>query len=183
MQTVQKSPFASGSWDADGICLGFFRFNCGGERVYGHNGVRSATLRFIPGRRFAMSVLTNASGGTTLASTLIDGVVNKLFGITLPAAAQADDAVMIDHARYVGTYEHVDRRFRIESADDRLRLINESMWGMAEGDALALSPISETTFLGQHEQGEPEKIGFLEPDGTGTYRYAHIALRAFRRVE
>jgi hypothetical protein len=140
-------------------------------------------MRVMPARRFAIGVLTNASGGTTLASTLIDGVVNDLFGIGLAKAPRENGSVASDPTRYEGTYEHVGRRFRIEAAGGRLRLVNESMWGMAKDDTVPLVPVSGTTFLGHFGNGESAKIGFVEPEADSRFRYAHVALRAFRRVE
>jgi CubicO group peptidase (beta-lactamase class C family) len=184
MQEIQKTPFASGSWDAEGIGLGFFVFNYGDQRVIGHNGGRSATLRVIPKQNFAVSVLTNASGGTSLASKFIDGLVNELFGVNLPKAPAQNGAVTIDPSRYVGTYQHVGRGIRIDAdGDNGIKLVNESLWGINKGDSVPLQPVDEQVFLCAIERGEPAKVSFVEPDGDGNFGYFHIALRAYKRAD
>jgi CubicO group peptidase (beta-lactamase class C family) len=182
MQTIQKSPFASGSWDGVGIGLGFFVFDYSGHKVIGHNGGRSATLRAIPEQDFAISVLTNTHGGDTMATDFIGDVVGELFGATIPSGPAETKAVSIDSARFAGTYEHVDSRLRIEPAGAGLKIVAEALWSVEPGHETPLQPVDETTFLSQ-AGGESSKSSFLEPDASGRFGFFHSALRAFKRVD
>lgn len=183
MQTLQKEPFHSGSWDGVGICLGFFRFAYDGERVFGHNGGRSATLRFIPDRHFAITVLTNAGGGTSLASVFIESVVDDLFGINLAKPPATNPSLQLDTRNYVGVYEHVGNRVRVEETPDGLVLVNESVYGVAKDAVTRLLPVTETMFVNSNDAGDTSKVSFVEPGADGRFRFFHLALRAFKRVD
>jgi hypothetical protein len=46
-----------------------------------------------------------------------------------------------------------------------------------------LRPVTETIFINGDDSGDTAKVSFVELGTDGRFRYVHIALRAFDRVE
>lgn len=170
----------SGPVEGDGWGLGWGRFRYGpGERVIGHNGGRSATLRVLPDRDLAVAVLTNAAGGDLVGYHLVAAIIGELCGLVIPAPPD-DFRASADLAPYEGCYVHGEHRLRVSAVGDRL-MIKDDIRDVPGQEARLTGP---ATFLAVRGGSDVPKAGaFLEPGGNGRPRYLHVDLRAYRRTD
>jgi CubicO group peptidase (beta-lactamase class C family) len=180
MQEREVTATPSGPVEGAGWGLGWGRFRYGpGERVIGHNGGRSATLRVLPDRDLAIAVLTNATGGDLVGHHLVDAIIGELCGLAIPAPPD-DVRTSADLAPYEGHYVHGEHRLRVSAAGDRL-LIKDEIRDVPGQDARLTRPAAFLTMRGGSDV--PKRGAFLELDGNGRPRYLHVDLRAFRRTD
>ncbi len=179
MQAREVSRTPSGSVDNDGWGLGWARFRYGeSERVIGHNGGGSATLRVLPDRNTAIAVLTNATGGNLVGHHLVDDLVGELFDVSIPPGPPTTTTSAEAFAAYQGVYGHHTVRRSVTMDGDTLKTAD----GSGQRTAV-LEPIGETAFLAREADSDvPLRAAFLEPDDDGRPEYLHIGMRAFRRV-
>jgi CubicO group peptidase (beta-lactamase class C family) len=181
MQGPEVTATPSGPVDGDGWGLGWGRFRYApGERVIGHNGGRSATLRVLPDRDLAVAVLTNAAGGDLVGHHLVDAIIGELCGLAIPAPTD-DFLTPADLAPYEGCYVHGDHRLRVSAGGGNRLMIKDDIRDVPGQDARLTRP---TTFLAVRAGSDvPKRGAFLEPGGNGRPRYLHVDLRAFRRTD
>jgi CubicO group peptidase (beta-lactamase class C family) len=183
MQEPQVTSLPSGAFDATGWGLGWALHQIGREPAIGHNGGTSALLRVLPGKAFAVAVLTNVSGGLRLASALLAGIVGERFGLHAPP--YPDPLPTIDAGQlqaYEGTYRHMDYTATIDVSGGGLALATGSA-GRRQGEEVALQAIGPDAFMGHFAERGMARVGFLRPDNDGQPEYLHMGLRAYRRVE
>jgi hypothetical protein len=165
--------------ESDGWGLGWARFRYGqDERVIGHNGGSSATLRVLPDRDFAVTVLTNAARGDHVGHRLVDDLVRELFKLSIPVAGEPPSGAG-DLASYEGTYRHGSRRRRVVAKDDVLTAYDE------EGTQIStLRPLDPTLFLSCDAGSDVTgRVSFVDAGEGRRPRYMHSAHRAFRRQD
>lgn len=136
-------------------------------------------LRVLPGRDFAVAVLTNAPGGDLVGHHLVDAIVGELCGLAIPAPAD-DFSAPPDLAPYEGCYVHGAHRLRVSAAGDRLT-IKDDVRDVPGQDARLTLP---TTFLALRAGSDVARRGAcLDLDENGRPGYLHVDLRAFRRTD
>lgn len=183
MQQTTISPIPSGPFDVTGWGLGWILHSYDNDLVLGHNGGSAATLRVLKDRNFAISVLTNASGGVKLAQELIQRVVDEKFGLSIPNKHSATfDGANPDLSRFVGEYEHLAKRARVILEDGQLYLSTGSRQAGWDESA-PLRQIGEYSFTGMFRDRGNAKIGFIAPDSRSRASFLHVGLRAFRRQD
>ena len=139
-------------------------------------------LRVLPGRSFAVAVLTNVSGGLRLAQELIAEIVRDRFGLLVPSSPASQLAVDIADLRlHEGTFQHLDYSATIQAIDGHLELTMDSGSRRA-GDAVTLQPLDSGAYIGNFPERGMARVSFLEPDGSGQPAYFHMGLRAYARV-
>ncbi len=180
MQGREVADTPSGPVDGDGWGLGWSRFRYEpAERVIGHNGGQSATLRVLPDRDLAVTVLTNANGGVLVGHHLIEAIVDELCGLAIPSQA-ADPHAPLDLAPYEGDYAHGIHRRRVSADGGRLTLEADARDEPGQDVRLTLP----TEFSTMRDGWDvPKRGAFLEPGDDGRPCYLHVDLRAFRRVD
>ena len=136
----------------DRWCLGWAWFDWEGGPVWGWDGMingERSVLRFVPGARAAVVLLTNSSTGRALYRALFPELMRSAFAITMPPL-RLDPVGPVDGdlSRFAGVYAWPDRRVEVSARADRLRIASD------DGDADAL-PIDSRTFL----------VDSADPDG------------------
>ena len=179
MQAQEVIDSLSGPVESDGWGLGWARFRHGrDEPVIGHNGGSSATLRVLPDRDFAVTVLTNAGKGDLVGHRLVDDLVRELFELSIPVAGEPPSGFG-DLAPYEGTYRHGSRQRRVVAKDDVLAAYDE------EGTQIStLRPLDPTLFLSYDAGSDVTgRVSFIDAGEGRRPRYVHGAHRAFRRQD
>jgi hypothetical protein len=177
MQQPQVTSLPSGAFDATGWGLGWALHRYGTEPVIGHNGGTSAMLRVLPGKAFAIAVLTNVSGGIRLGQELITEVVQDRFGLQVPSSPATSSAGDADLKLFEGAYRHLDYSATIQAVDGHLRLTA----GAAE-EVIPLQPLAPGAFIANFPERGIARVSFVEPDSSGRPGYFHMGLRAYARV-
>jgi CubicO group peptidase (beta-lactamase class C family) len=148
----------------DAWCLGWARFDWGGARVWGWDGLVSgqrAVLRLVPESGGAAVLLTNCGTGRALYRSLFPGVMNTWFGVRVPPLRlEPSEGAAGDLSRFAGVYAWPDRRWDVTTSDAGLVL-------HSEGRSVEGLPLDERTFL--IDLGDPDTptatFGDFDDDG------------------
>src|SRR5437879_7216246 len=93
-------------------------------KVCWHNGGtigQYSYLYVIPGRRFAMCVLTNADSGPPLVDAICKEVLSERLGIARPPQPEMPtEPVVLDLEKYRGKFERMGVKIEIEPQDGNL---------------------------------------------------------------
>jgi CubicO group peptidase (beta-lactamase class C family) len=184
MQEPQVTSLPSGAFDAAGWGIGWALHRYGTEPVIGHNGGTSAILRVLPGKAFAVAVLTNVSGGIRLGQEFIAEIVRDRFDLQVPSAPASQPAVDVADLRpYEGIFRHLDYSATIQAVNGRLELsTGGSNRGAGAAIPFPLQPLAPGVYMADLPERGMAKVGFLEPDSSGQPAYFHMGLRAYARV-
>jgi hypothetical protein len=145
---------------ADDAGLSWFSRGTDRERLLVHGGWSSLALRLtlVPGRRFAVFLLTNADAGAQLHAEVTKQALHDFVGIAGLDAVPLP-APPADPAPYAGTYRFTDP----DDEDVALRVNGDRLASAEWGDAAFYAPdrIVVLEGLWRHERGQ-----FLRgPDG------------------
>ena len=147
----------------DAWCLGFARFDWIGGPVWGWDGVISgqrAILRLIPGRGAAV-LLTNAENGRALYRSLFAELMEKWFGIGVPALElEPPREPAVDSSRFAGVYAWPDRRLEVRATEDGVTI-------EGDGEIVHGVPLDDRTVL--VDPGDPDNptVTFAALDESG----------------
>jgi CubicO group peptidase (beta-lactamase class C family) len=169
--------------------LGWALETWGDQRVFGHGGQTTgnlADLVVLPDAGLAISIVTN--GGREpgqLLSDLLGEVAQALAGVEKPKPlTPPNPPVVVDPARYVGSYHSEGFQVEVVAKDGALQLELSVSDQLAElmvpAMTLDLIPIDEEVMLGR-VVGLDQTIPCVFFD-IGGDRYLHGAGRAFRRT-
>lgn len=110
----------------DAVGVAWLLWTHGGERIISHPGGtegQQSTFTLVPGRDFAITVLTNANTGVQFGNELTDWALERFLGLPLEPieTIPATPGLIAD---YSGTYAHPDQpdSIRVGEADGELRL-------------------------------------------------------------
>jgi CubicO group peptidase (beta-lactamase class C family) len=148
----------------DAWCLGWARFDWGGGRVWGWDGLISgqrAILRLVPESGGAAVLLTNCSTGRALYRSIFPHVMEAWFGICVPPLRlEPREGAAVDLSRFAGVYAWPDRRWDVTATDACLVL-------QCGGRSVEGLPLDERTFL--IDRGDPDTptatFGGFDDDG------------------
>jgi len=139
----------------DGATYGFglVSYEVGGTQVFEHGGVRrgyGSHIRFIPGKRGAVVLMTNRNGVTLRKS--LDDITAKVFDLAEapPPETSAAPVNGADAKRYAGTYAHQDLVTYVVRWDGRQLLLKtdtERPLARARGDTFRTPDGEELTFV------------------------------------
>jgi CubicO group peptidase (beta-lactamase class C family) len=128
----------------DSWCLGWARFDWGGGRVWGWDGVingERSVLRIVPDHRAAVVLMTNASTGRAMYRSLFTELMESLFGISVPPLClDASPGAAGDLSRFAGVYAWPDQRVEVAAVGSCLLV-------KSEHDETEALPLDERTFL------------------------------------
>ena len=148
----------------DAWCLGWARFDW--PRVDGHAGPvwgwdgvmpgQRAILRFVPGARGAVVLLTSSDTGRALYRSLLPAVLEEQFGVRMPELRLEPDAGAAgDLSRFEGVYAWPDRRWEVTATDPGLLLDGDE--GVLEAVA-----IDDRTFLTDPDDPDTPTVTFAD---------------------
>ena len=148
----------------DAWCLGWARFDWGGGRVWGWDGLISgqrAVLRLVPDEGGAAVLLTNCGTGRAMYRSIFPRVMEAWFGVHVPPLVlEPSEGAAGDLSRFEGVYAWPDRRWDVTAADACLVL-------RSEGRSVEGLPLDERTFL--IDRGDPDTptvtFGGFDDDG------------------
>ena len=139
----------------DGARYGFglVSFTYAGTPVFEHGGVRrgyGSHLRFLPGKRGAVLLLTNRNGVTLRKS--LEQITTSVFGLSEPepAPGHAPALTASQAGKYVGTYNHKDlARYavRFDGTQLLLKADAEQPLEHVRGDTFRTADGQELTFV------------------------------------
>lgn len=175
----------------DGWGLGWRLFDWNGGRTIGHNGGtlgQSAFFRVFPEHNIAIALLTNGGRTQELYSDLVLPAVERLTGITPPAAPVADpEAQRFDASRYVGTYRSQAADIHVTQDDDGRVWIEHELQGIFAELGPKPEPVELVRWRGDTvlaltvDQVTMPQYEFVGDDGHGRATHLHGG-RASRRV-
>ena len=177
---AMRAPQAEAGSFAEAYGLAWALHAYDGGWVVGHGGTTGgfqAQLRLVPGRGFAVAVLTNSSQGAAAYSEIIDWVLEHECGLRPvrpePVSLSADEL-----AWFAGRYHRPDVDITISVDWDRLRadVVTRSQLTGKETTLppLTLIPIGERRFLIADTHVRGETVEFLEgPDGAPRFLRFH----------
>ena len=149
----------------DSWCLGWARFDWGGDQVWGWDGVingERSVLRIIPERQAAIVLMTNADTGRAMYRTLFADLMEPLFGVTLPPLClDARPGAAGDLSRFAGVYGWSDRKAEVATEGGGL-LIRWEDGGEAEA-----FPLDERSFLVDPTDPDTPAVTFGAFDADG----------------
>jgi CubicO group peptidase (beta-lactamase class C family) len=171
--------------------LGWALLDWDGQRLIGHDGAGIGQLAFlliVPDARFAVALLTNGITAQYLSREFFKRVFAERLGMVVPDAPKATTGTVPEPARYAGTYENADIRYRIQVHDGSL-VGNidfggpmKEMYAPVRGQLL--HPIDDTTFLIHiPDWNDDWKLVFSDFDESGRPVYLHCTARAYPRVD
>ena len=135
----------------DGWCLGWARFDWGGGRVWGWDGLISgqrAVLRLVPERRGAAVLLTNCGTGRALYRSIFPLVMKACFDTQVPPLRlEPSEGAAGELSRFAGVYAWPDRRWHVTASRDSLLLARG-------GRTVEALPLDDHTFL--IDRGDPD---------------------------
>jgi CubicO group peptidase (beta-lactamase class C family) len=145
-------------------------------------------LRVVPGRRFALVVLTNSPAGALLAHDLIPAVVGDLLEVEVPAGAETGPPTELhDPDRYVGVYERLHQRLEVTAEATGLEMRVEPSGILQqlgrESAQLVLVPVDTGAGLFRTtlaDTGLDEPVVFASGDGgptAGVYLQGRLHVR------
>jgi CubicO group peptidase (beta-lactamase class C family) len=170
--------------------LGWILSDWQGRRVLGHDGGtlgQTSFLRLVPDAGVAVALLTNGGHAQDLYEDLFRELMAELCDISLPEPLTPPaEPVLVDPAKYTGTYERVANRIEVNEAGGGLTVRVEVTGPLAEVvddpvASLPLVPVGEDVFVTREpdEQTWTPVVFYTLPDGS---RYVHMGARATRRV-
>lgn len=135
----------------DAWCLGWARFDWGGGRVWGWDGLISgqrAVLRLVPKRRGAAVLLTNCGTGRALYRSVFPLVMEACFDTQVPPLRlEPSEGAAGELSRFAGVYAWPDRRWDVTATHSSLLLARE-------GRTIEALPLDDHTFL--IDRGDPD---------------------------
>ena len=148
----------------DAWCLGWARFDWDGGPVWGWDGLitgQRAVLRLVPERRGAVVLLTNGSNGRAMYRSLFAELMERLFGIGVPALRlEPSRGAAGDLSRFVGVYAWPDRRWEVTATDAGLVLEGER-------GAIDALPLDDRTFVVDADDPDTPTVTFGAFDDNG----------------
>jgi CubicO group peptidase (beta-lactamase class C family) len=140
----------------DAWCLGLARFDWDGGPVWGWDGVmpgQRAVLRFVPGSRGAVVLLTNSDTGRALYRSLFPTLLEEL-GVRMPELRlEPEPGAAGDLSRFEGVYAWPDRRWEVTATESSLRFAGEE--GVLEG-----APLDGSTFVVDPDDPDTPTVTF-----------------------
>ncbi len=178
LRTVQAKVPIYGWMDA--WCLGWARFEWGGNHVWGWDGLidgERSFLRLMPERHTAVALVTNSDAGRAMYRSLFIDLMQWLFGIVVPPLTLSPPSgAVADLARYAGLYAWPDRRIEV-SVTER-GLVMDS--GLNRTEAF---PLDERTFLVNASDPDNPTMTFGAFDEAGRPGILYEMLWGLPRVE
>jgi CubicO group peptidase (beta-lactamase class C family) len=191
--TAKEADLPCPSIMGDSWGLGWSRDTWDGQLVIGHSGVGIGQLAFVralPGREFAVALLTNGGDGPALYHDVFAETFRELAGVAMPAPFQPPaEPARVDIAPYEGRYyARSDTAVELVRRDGAavLRLLVTGLlrdrFPAAAGE-FPLVPIAEGRFAMRTDDSGTWEIvqAHRLPDGT-PYLYSHWGLVANPRV-
>jgi CubicO group peptidase (beta-lactamase class C family) len=167
------------SW-LDSWCLGWARFDWGGGRVWGWDGLVSgerSVLRLLPDRQAAVVLMTNSSAGRAMYRSLFADLMEPLFGIRVPSLRlDASPGAAADLARFAGVYAWPDHRVEVTAADSTLLIKSED----CEIEAF---PLDERTIVVDPADPDNPTMTFGAFDANGRPRVLYDMLWGLPRLD
>lgn len=163
----------------DAWCLGWARFDWGGEPVWGWDGLiggERSVLRLLPERRTAIAVLANGSTGRAMSRSLLGELVPEIEGMAVPPLRLDRPPVDApDLQRYAGLYAWPDRWVEVTAASDHLEI------GRASGEWQA-RPLGYGIFLIDPADPDNPTVTFGRFDADGRPQVLYLMLWGLPRV-
>ena len=162
MRRLHAEPRIDG-W-LDGWGLGWAWFDWGGDPVWGWDSVLNgerAVLRLVPEQHAAVVMMTNGGNGRALCRSLLGDLMDRCFGITVPALRLTPSpGAAGDLSRFAGVYEWPDRGWEVTVRDACLVITRED-------DVVQALPVDERTFLVDAADPDTPTVTFGEFDDSG----------------
>jgi CubicO group peptidase (beta-lactamase class C family) len=169
--------------------LGWILGTWGDQPVFGHDGStlgQNAFLRVFPQADLAINLGTNGGRGTReLFEDLFSEIAEALAGpgVVPPARPEPVDGLVLDPARYVGTYEREGIRLEIAEQGGGLTITVTNLGPLSTGQppqVAELLPHDESVLLIKMPEAESLMPAvFFDLDGD---RYVHFGARTTRRT-
>jgi len=127
-----------------------------GRTVYGHDGStigQNARMRILPDDDLALVLLSNGDPREGRHRRVFDLILEQLGMAGIPHLPEADPALALDPAHYVGIYERPGTRFEVTAAGGGLQLhhdvdpVHAAIMGTPDRITHDLIPIDDTHFL------------------------------------
>ena len=174
LQEPQPSPRLH-AW-FDGWCLGWARFDWGGERVFGWDSLidgERAFLRVGPEHRGVVALMANGDNGRALYRALSAELMPSLYGISLPSLAlDGEPSAGRELSRFAAVYGWPDRRVEVTATETGLRI----------GDKEA-SPLDDRTFLVDRDDPDNPTVTFGAFDTSGRPQALYLMLWGLPRLD
>ncbi|MGW9205926.1 serine hydrolase domain-containing protein [Embleya sp. NPDC055664] len=168
--------------------IGWILDEWSGHRVIMHAGNtigQSAMLWVVPDTGTVVCLLANGGETSALQRALGGELFATLAGITMsPQLGPPQTPVEVDVEQYAGIYERVGNRTTISVRDGRLHMLIQTTGELADISPdmeLTLTPVDETTFVGQREGATlwDNVVFYRLADGS---QYLHMGVRATPRT-
>ena len=148
----------------DAWCLGWARFDWGGGRVWGWDGLISgqrAVHRLVPERRGAAVLLANCGTGRALYRSIFPVVMEACFDARVPPLRlEPSHGAAGDLSRFVGVYAWPDRRWDVTATPGSLLLSRG-------GRTVEAVPLDDHTFLVDRDDPDTPTVTFGGFDAEG----------------
>jgi CubicO group peptidase (beta-lactamase class C family) len=159
----------------------------GGERVIYHGGTtngQNSQMYAVPGKNFAISVLTNSGKGTEAIGPVIDWALERYCGLKREKL-QPIEMSTADLERYAGTYKREISTTIVSVEDKKLKLETTIVHPLTHEEiafpAEFIVPIGNDEFIGADEDGGDSMTQFIG-DIDGHPRFIRSGYRLVQRV-
>ena len=171
--------------------VSWFVRTVGGEKVLRHGGAtkgQMATLQIVPGRQFAIVVLTNSERGSELYTRLVKQALKLFLELSDPEPTPRPFTAE-ELAEYAGEYDSLGSRLELKPEGDCLWLIDHPKGGFPTPDAppsstpppVRIQALRSDAVIVTDEPGMGDQGEFLR-DAAGQVAWLRIGGRVHRRL-